>query len=1586
MNSEKVKYIERSAVMYTSFAKVDWKVFEYIHSSNPRDAFQKLTEQLFCFEFNQPYGIYRYYNQPHIETMPVYVGNDYIGFQSKYYDATTVLSDKESELITTIDGAYSRYPGITKIIIYINKEAGMSTIKGQSEPAYIKRIVNHGKSKGITVEWRGLNELETMLLNPVNSFLRDYFFATDGGIRKVFARIKDHTNTIFKSLYSEIKYCDQTIKISHSCTELEALWNSDTDIMILHGNGGCGKSGLVKDMFEHITEYPVIAFKATDFDCSSLSEFSRKFGDCIWDDLLQSFDCSPHKLCIIDSAEKSLSMEYQDTFYDGIQVLLSHGWKILITIRSAYLSDFTNYVLRTDSFNEVYIPTLSDELLSELEQKYSFSLPVNTKLRELLCNLFYLNLYLSQESVSESQTTSDFFENVWQQVICKFSVQAKSMHMRRGKMICKIAQVIADSGLFYYIPDDDTDWDAVTALYESEILHFDGTMSGYFFAHDVYEELVLNQIISKEFSRKKSVSLFFSSIGDSFIVRKSFRTWLHNQFESSYESIEQFLYEVFQSKEILSVWKDEILVALMSESNNIFTNHLDNILKKENYVLLPRAVHLLNTACKVIDNTLCQKLFTQDEMKTNKIYRYVKPAGMGWHYLISYIHTNRDEIALSSITISLIIEMLYVWTKHNPKGPTTRNAGLLGLFLYSKVSGVDRTYRLDESQISKVCDAILFSATEINTELSDILEEVISKEQINHRELYYDLCDHLLKNSFNTGKLCETNPDIVIKLAKCYWMENDQNVQKWGHSTDIGMYFGLREHTDHLYYPASAFQTPILALLTSAPIQAINFIIELFDYATNAYKNSRLNTDYVESNEIEIILPNDEKTHQTISDRLWKMHRGTHVAPNLLESVLMALERWLYNSLPILSEKAANDFCVNLISRTCSAAITSVIVSMIIAYPNKLFKTACYLLQTKEIFRFDLSRITSERTLGLFPGLPSNKIFNDERQNSNSLPFRKKCFEEILLEYQINQSDMTDREYESKMTVLYSAIDKSFVPEEKLPEYAKFVLYRMDLRKMRLINAEDADGNKQMALVPQLPEAMIQVQKQNQKTGEKDEKFARLRLWATAHMEQKNSEYMQYSEYESNPVNALNDGLEFVQNPCSIQLDDLFMVYVAAVLLIDFQDKLDNSSFDTCLQIILSKIQKVIDEQSYHSVGDGTDAAIATLPALLGKTKKGSVKEDPVILLLMLLCDWGFQRDYAIKIFSEKMWQNKELSQKIIILFVYLKPLYDKEVSKHNGISPFKFFENQVSYIKNTLKGPIQTLSDCSALSTSALITLNMLMPVKPCNLTFSVIEQTGALLWPKIFKERWQYRDDDNWPGKYEQCTAYIDWLAKVLLCMDSTEQSQVLTLLSPHLIGYDRFEDLLSSLITVEDGLKRVQAFWNIWNRLFPTIEALCENEKESILKVSQTTIGSHYSRRSDELITTYLLAFHWWTDGIKGWHTIRKEDSAFFATAVTKIGYHPAVLYSIARILNSVGYIYVNEGIKWLATLILNNPHLNTCDLPTNTLYFMEEYVQRFCNYFRNDVKKNVEIKNSLNTVLSFLVDKGSTCGYMLRERYC
>lgn len=50
------------------------------------------------------------------------------------------------ELIEAIDGAKDKYAGITKFIIYTNKEFSTSKTKGKVKPDYQDEIENHGKA------------------------------------------------------------------------------------------------------------------------------------------------------------------------------------------------------------------------------------------------------------------------------------------------------------------------------------------------------------------------------------------------------------------------------------------------------------------------------------------------------------------------------------------------------------------------------------------------------------------------------------------------------------------------------------------------------------------------------------------------------------------------------------------------------------------------------------------------------------------------------------------------------------------------------------------------------------------------------------------------------------------------------------------------------------------------------------------------------------------------------------------------------------------------------------------------------------------------------------------------------------------------------------------------------------------------------------------------------------------------------------------------------------------------------------------------------------------------------------------------
>lgn len=63
---------------------VNWKAFKYKYSDNPQKAFENLTYYLFCHEFNQRNGIFRYFSQPHIKTNSIQAGEKFIGFIQKY--------------------------------------------------------------------------------------------------------------------------------------------------------------------------------------------------------------------------------------------------------------------------------------------------------------------------------------------------------------------------------------------------------------------------------------------------------------------------------------------------------------------------------------------------------------------------------------------------------------------------------------------------------------------------------------------------------------------------------------------------------------------------------------------------------------------------------------------------------------------------------------------------------------------------------------------------------------------------------------------------------------------------------------------------------------------------------------------------------------------------------------------------------------------------------------------------------------------------------------------------------------------------------------------------------------------------------------------------------------------------------------------------------------------------------------------------------------------------------------------------------------------------------------------------------------
>lgn len=216
------------------------------------------------------------------------------------------------------------------------------------------------------------------------------------GIDRFHENLINHKNSILKHIHSTIQYNEKEVKIPQDYQKLTEFQESDTQVMIIHGAAGAGKSATVKDFLEAEKNQKgkiTLMFSASDLDVKeeNLFFYDGNFG---LQDLFGLYKNEEHRLCIIDSAEKYCTAKYPEVFGDILRQFLNHGWKVLITIRTFYKATFCNTFLKNTTYSEQEIPKLKKETLTHINNQYPFVLPADPKVQDLLCNLFYQDQHI----------------------------------------------------------------------------------------------------------------------------------------------------------------------------------------------------------------------------------------------------------------------------------------------------------------------------------------------------------------------------------------------------------------------------------------------------------------------------------------------------------------------------------------------------------------------------------------------------------------------------------------------------------------------------------------------------------------------------------------------------------------------------------------------------------------------------------------------------------------------------------------------------------------------------------------------------------------------------------------------------------------------------------------------------------------------------------------------------------------------------------------------------------------------------------------------------------------------------------------
>ena len=218
-------------------------------------------------------------------------------------------------------------------------------------------------------------------------------------------------------------------------------------------------------------------------------------------------------------------------------------------------------------------------------------------------------------------------------------------------------------------------------------------------------------------------------------------------------------------------------------------------------------------------------------------------------------------------------------------------------------------------------------------------------------------------------------------------------------------------------------------------------------------------------------IDNDTTVTQNGSSTLWMVYRGGRVAtPNLLQSVLQALEKYMLELADLASKDTDNKYpnvrnvlfgiTRELLTRSHTVSTTAVVVSVGTAYYSLMADYILPLLRVKEFYFWDWARFSHERhVLNPISSKYYAQTIWEENNRSNQLPHRKQMLRYVVM----NLSLSSHREQiESILDNFYSLND----PDENW----RFMLNAMDYRKLRVVKEVENGVMVEPALDPDLQE------------------------------------------------------------------------------------------------------------------------------------------------------------------------------------------------------------------------------------------------------------------------------------------------------------------------------------------------------------------------------------------------------------------------------------------------------------------------------------------------------------------------------------
>lgn len=648
------------------------------------------------------------------------------------------------------------------------------------------------------------------------------------------------------------------------------------------------------------------------------------------------------------------------------------------------------------------------------------------------------------------------------------TLRRAGLPQKRSQAFGAVALQRARQMALYTAAPADADAEALDALVQDGLLVQEQGAWRFAPTHDVLEDLALMRFIRDQWRDSGRPAPFFQAIGHEPALRRGFRLWLTDLLaeEGTSDEALTLVGQVMTDITVAPYWRDELLVAIFrSAYAGVFFQRFEAELLRDAAALLRRCAHLLRTACR------------QNAATTLQAGSVLQPVGSGWSEFLKFCARYWEALADWRW---LVVRVLLDWSP--AIGPATESlppgasaAKELVIAMLTEAEQGQEFWQLDLTQsFLPELFQVAYELTELaQPEVEGLLRRALTHsvtEQADWRTRdFYRTALKISLSGLHTSHLCLHLPELVVEIANHSWKASSQpgaqNLYASGYSSMVEReaQFGLLPHQRGIF-PAGIYKTPVRLLLTHRADVGLLFVVDFTNYCTTAYAQylTRYRDGEDRLEEVRFSLNDGTVVTQLGNYDLWSAYRGTSNVAELLTSVLMGVEQYLLERAEHGSaseyEQLRTAFRY-LLSQCASVAISGVLASVALAYPDEVGPEWLPLLAVPQFFEWDFSRALRERT-ALSPIDREIVIAQKERHASNSLPHRTRYMRGLLdfvPRYQLRAGQFTAQ--------VHAALDQhKQVLTEQSPVLWRQRLNDMDVRDWQIESVDEE--NESVVLAP----------------------------------------------------------------------------------------------------------------------------------------------------------------------------------------------------------------------------------------------------------------------------------------------------------------------------------------------------------------------------------------------------------------------------------------------------------------------------------------------------------------------------------------